>query len=61
MWLILMHAYKMNLQQASWKCVKMEKCLKTSENQQNMAQNFLKSGNFLKILMPVDVIKVESS
>ncbi len=43
----------MNLQEISWKSVKMDKYVsKHPENQQNGAQNFLKSGNFLKILMP---------
>ena len=34
---------------------------KLPENQQNRAQNFLKSGNFLKILMPADSIIIYNS
>ncbi len=41
----------MNLYVSS-KCVQGQKCLKHPENQQNGAQNFLKSGNFMKILIP---------
>ena len=37
-------------------CVKMDKNVsKYPENQENGAQNFLKSGNLMKILMPGNV------